>query len=295
MKPILIIATGEEKLIPFKKAARQFKENIFFTTWDKIAILQSNPNCVLAINDNREIDLHDFSLIYIRNVGPNREKMSLVSDYIAKKIPLVDDILRTGGRRDSKAFQYREFFNAGLPTIPFIYGSLDLILSKSGTFGFPFILKRSRGQQGKQVFLVRSQDQLAGFCQKFKSQQREGYYFLAQKFIKNDGDFRLFIIGDNCLGIMKRTVQKKDEFRNNISLGGKGEQVSLPDKVIDLAIQAAKVSRLDIAGVDIIIDDEGHPYILEVNSAPQFNGFQKITGIDVAAKIIGFLIKKSRP
>ena len=292
MKSILIIATSEKNLAPFKKAAQQFRKDIFFVTWDKIAILEDNPDCVLAVDDNGKVDLQDFSLIYVRNVGPNREKMALVSDYIAET-PLVDDILRTGGRRDSKAFQYRKFFEAGLPIIPFIYGSLDLILSKSDTFGFPFILKRSRGQQGKQVFLVHNQNQLTDFCREFKNQQEEGYYFLAQKFVKNDGDFRFLVIDGQCLGVMKRTVQKKDEFRNNISLGGKGKQVNLPDEVIDLATRAAKVSRLDIAGVDVIIDGKGVPYILEINSAPQFEGFQKATGIDVAAKIIAFLIKKS--
>jgi len=293
MKSILIIATSEKILAPFKEAAQQFKKDIFFVTWDKIAILEDNPGRVLAVDDNGKIDLQDFSLIYVRNVGPNREKMVLVSDYIAK-VPLVDGILRTGGYRDSKAFQYRKFFEAGLPIIPFIYGSLDLILSKSDTFDFPFVLKRSRGQQGKQVFLVHNRNQLTDFCQKFKNQQKEGYYFLAQKFVKNDGDFRLLIINGNCLGVMRRTVQKKGEFRNNISLGGKGEQVNLPKEIIDLAVQAAKISRLDIAGVDIIIDDKGVPYILEINSTPQFEGFQKATGIDVAAKIIAFLIEKSR-
>ena len=41
-----------------------------------------------------------------------------------------------------------------------------------------------------------------------------------------------------------------------------------PTKVVDAALKAAKVGKLDFGGVDVMVDAEGKPYVLEVNSAP---------------------------
>ena len=38
--------------------------------------------------------------------------------------------------------------------------------------------------------------------------------------------------------------------------------------VVKAALKAAKVSSCDFCGVDVMVDAEGNPYVLEVNSAP---------------------------
>ena len=54
-----------------------------------------------------------------------------------------------------------------------------------------------------------------------------------------------------------------------------------------MAIRAAKSMGLHIAGVDIMRSDRG-PLVLEVNASPGF-GIEKITGRDVASKIIEYV------
>ncbi|BCX15035.1 MAG: hypothetical protein KatS3mg088_718 [Patescibacteria group bacterium] len=55
---------------------------------------------------------------------------------------------------------------------------------------------------------------------------------------------------------MKRMPTREGEFRSNISQGGKGESFDLEKypEIKDLAEKAAKVTRTEIAGVDIIIN-----------------------------------------
>ena len=58
-----------------------------------------------------------------------------------------------------------------------------------------------------------------------------------------------------------------------------------------LAVHAAKVLGLNIAGVDIIRSNNG-PLLLEVNSSPGLEGIETATGKDIAGMIISFIEKK---
>ena len=52
-----------------------------------------------------------------------------------------------------------------------------------------------------------------------------------------------------------------------------------------MAIKAAKILKLNVAGVDILRSDTG-PKILEVNSSPGLEGIENATKGDIAGDII---------
>jgi glutathione synthase/RimK-type ligase-like ATP-grasp enzyme len=114
---------------------------------------------------------------------------------------------------------------------------------------------------------------------------------MLQEYIPNDGDYRVLILGKKVLGVMRRTRQLAGEFRNNYSAGGSVEIADLPEDIKQLAVKAAEVCGLSVAGVDVAFRDYDmkKPVIWEVNKGPQFKGFMKATGIDVPAEIVKFL------
>ena len=68
---------------------------------------------------------------------------------------------------------------------------------------------------------------------------------------------------------MKRSSVDKNDFRANISQGGKGEKVELSKEDQDLCIKAAHSIGLNVAGVDLMKNSEtGQSYIIEINSNP---------------------------
>jgi len=78
------------------------------------------------------------------------------------------------------------------------------------------------------------------------------------------------------------------DFRANIHAGGKGEIVELSKAEHDMAVKAAEILNLHIAGVDILQSDQG-PLLLEVNSSPGLQGIEKATKIDIAQEIIRYI------
>jgi glutathione synthase/RimK-type ligase-like ATP-grasp enzyme len=59
----------------------------------------------------------------------------------------------------------------------------------------------------------------------------------------------------------------------------------------DLAVTAARAVGADFAGVDIIHDGDGRPFVLEVNSMPAWSGLQRTTPLDIAATLAGDLVE----
>ncbi|MDP4918087.1 MAG: 30S ribosomal protein S6--L-glutamate ligase, partial [Haliea sp.] len=85
----------------------------------------------------------------------------------------------------------------------------------------------------------------------------------------------------------------KGEYRSNLHRGGTAEVIKLRPDERRLAVKAARVMGLDLAGVDILRSNHGS-LVIEVNSSPGLEGIEKATGIDIANKIIEYIEKDSQ-
>lgn len=161
------------------------------------------------------------------------------------------------------------------------------------TFEFPIIIKGSGGDRGTRVYKANNLEEMEELVRKLrKSETEEGRRYMLQEYIENDGDYRVLVLGKKVLGVMKRSSQSEGEFRNNYSAGGKVEVAELPENIKEMAVRAAEVCGLSVAGVDVAFRDfdMNKPVIWEVNKGPQFKGFMAATGVDVPAEIVKFLV-----
>jgi ribosomal protein S6--L-glutamate ligase len=85
-----------------------------------------------------------------------------------------------------------------------------------------------------------------------------------------------------------RRVAAGDEFRSNIHRGGSAEPVELDAEYQRVAVHAAQIMGLRVAGVDLLEGANG-PVLMEVNSSPGLEGIEAATGIDVAGKIVSMI------
>ena len=95
------------------------------------------------------------------------------------------------------------------------------------------------------------------------------------------------MIGQEAIAGMYRI---SDNWKTNIHAGARMEPIVLTDELIKLAIKAAKVTKTEIAGVDIIESTDGFQ-VLEVNSIPGFTALQKVTDVNLPEKIISYFLK----
>lgn len=152
---------------------------------------------------------------------------------------------------------------------------------------FPLIGKTSFGSLGKGVFLIENSDSLRAFEENLKYKPH-----LYQEYIPSSKgrDIRVIVIGEKAFGAMLRKNEK--DFRSNIEGGGTGKRVELTPAFASAAERAAKILGLDYCGVDLLIGDDGEPVLCEVNSNAFFGGFEKFTGLNVAAEYARYIYGK---
>lgn len=181
-----------------------------------------------------------------------------------------------------------------------LLNSIDSIDAKiSAVDGFPCVVKRTNGSHGSGVSLARSKKDLLDFFEnEFISSKRpksffvKGAFFILQKFIPeaSNSDFRVLCFDDEIIGGIKRTSQNND-FRANVSLGGKAEIFPVPNDLAKISKKIMLEGKLFYAGIDFI--KSGNDWLaIEINTLAQFKGFEEATGINVAKKIVEKLISR---
>jgi len=154
--------------------------------------------------------------------------------------------------------------------------------------GLPVIIKLATGTHGNGVILADTRKAAKSALQAFYLYNEDGTNILLQEFIKESAgtDVRAFVVGSRVVASMQR-ASLDDDFRSNLHQGGLGTPVKLTDQEKKVAIKAAKAMGLHICGVDLMRSQRG-PLVLEVNASPGF-GIEKVTGRDVASKIIEYI------
>jgi ribosomal protein S6--L-glutamate ligase len=150
----------------------------------------------------------------------------------------------------------------------------------------PMIIKLAKGTQGKGVVIAETRKAAKSVIQAFHVL---GTSILLQEYVaESEGaDIRAFVVGNQVVASMKRQ-SLTDDFRSNLHQGGEGTSVRLTDEEKKIALRAAHAMGLQICGVDMLSSERG-PLVIEVNANPGIEGIEKVTGRNVADKIIDYV------
>ncbi|MBB1478677.1 RimK family alpha-L-glutamate ligase [Pseudoalteromonas sp. SG41-2] len=154
--------------------------------------------------------------------------------------------------------------------------------------GFPVVIKTLSGSQGSGVFLSKSKSEFDDLMQLIEAANPQANIIL-QQFVKSSHgrDLRVLTIGGRAVACMERNSGGKN-FKANVSAGGTGKPHPITPEIEWLATQTANVLNLDVAGIDLLFDDN-HFKICEANSSPGFEGLEAALGINVAREILHFI------
>jgi len=202
-----------------------------------------------------------------------------------------ESIAITRSRDKLRAHQLLARKGIGQPVTSYAHSAraTDKLIESVG--GAPLILKLTESTHGNGVLLAETKKAAEALINAFRG---IGSDFLVQEFIREAGgsDIRCFVVGKKVIAAMQRNAVK-GEYGSNLHRGGSAEVIRLRPEERALAVRAAQVMGLDLAGVDILRSSHG-PLVIEVNSSPGLEGIETATGKNVADKIIEYIEKDSQ-
>lgn len=119
--------------------------------------------------------------------------------------------------------------------------------------------------QGKHVYLVNNEAELNHATSKC------GLGWYASEYINKVAEYRVMFVQGRVAWVAKKTPGNPNAVAWNVALGGRFDNVSWgnwPLKAIRISREAFLLSSLDFGAVDVMVDEDGNAYVLEINSAP---------------------------
>ncbi|MFZ1249406.1 MAG: RimK/LysX family protein [Candidatus Saccharimonadales bacterium] len=268
------------------KKAANFPEEVDVVT---VAL----ENLVYVIDENGEahvydaitdIDLNDALYVYMKSWEAMPEEAAALGIYLYHKgIQFADHAVL--GMGVSKLVTGFRLWSDGL-RVPFtMYVRRSELLPQAvekwqGKLGRKFIVKDIVGAKGKLNFLVDKTQAIE------RIDEHKDAHFIIQRYIENDGDYRVGIYFERVGFVIKR-VGDGSSHLNNISAGGSAEYIDTTEadrSLKHLAKKAARSVNLQVCGVDLIQEKQSKKlYVLEVNQ-----GSQIVTGAYSEENIASF-------
>lgn len=154
---------------------------------------------------------------------------------------------------------------AGVP-VPATYTAPNQISNDDCDSGI--VIRPVRHAQGRNLYVTYGYDSLVTKLRELN--YGEGNYYLSA-LIEKVAEYRVFVCQNRVAWVANKTPGNPDDVAWNVAQGGRFDNVRWgmwPMRVVEAALHAARVSGTDFSGVDVMVDAEGRPYVLEVNSAP---------------------------
>ena len=182
------------------------------------------------------------------------------------------------GIKDSYSFDFLE------------YVEKDLCEAGKGELSgaYPMVIKESNSSFGMGVHLAGSREEAVKLICEYGNKE-----CIIQEYLSYSSgrDYRLQMVSDKCVCAMMRS--NENDFRANITNGGKMSEYKPTDEDLSLARNVMKCLKLDFAGIDIMHDKSGRVVFLEANSNAHFKNIYDLTGVNAAEKMIEYIVGKN--
>jgi RimK family alpha-L-glutamate ligase len=244
----------------------------FFSSFEEIELFLDRGKVSLLVAGK---PLTEWTTIFPRKVGRHSGLAFILASCARKNKILFLDRFRESTNDITKLVQMFLFSVNKIPIPKTYYSSVYLPkqLGRAIEFlKFPIVIKQCNTSKGEGVSLVRNKKMLQSKLAEITKNDPKKEIIL-QEFISNDFEYRIFVTGNKIAVAEKKIRTNEEEFRNNVHLGAKEEFLDVnkvKKNIIKVALRAAKVTNVQISGVDIAEDADGNPVVFEVNSCPSF-------------------------
>ena len=181
-------------------------------------------------------------------------------------------------------------YNVPTPKTHFAF-SAESAIELIYKIGFPLVLKPVIGSWGRGVFPIRDQE-MANMMVEMREESDSplARIFYIQEMVRRPPrDLRCIVVGDKVIAAIYR-YSAQNEWRTNVSRGGKAEAAPITKELEDIALGAAKAVGGGILGIDLMEDEKRGLLVHEINNTVEFRGASNVCEADIAGAIIDYAL-----
>lgn len=138
------------------------------------------------------------------------------------------------------------------------------------TITYPCILRPFKHSKGKHLWLCNNFNELnQARDELFKIKLNYNYYI--SEYIPKVKEYRVCFIQGRVAWVVEKIVEDPSQIAWNNAQGSKFINIpwkQWPIDIIEACHKAYTLSNLWFGAVDVIVDKDGHPFVLEINTAP---------------------------
>lgn len=281
----------------YQNEAKQYQYNRLIEEFKKLGIeidILKVDDITISIQNgksNLDISKYDFCIQLVKDkyidALLSKENIRSFNSYIS--IENCDDKFMTycllAEHNIKMPFTISAMSNTGVENISDITITEEFKGYVEKSLGYPLIAKKSNSKGGRDIYKIKDKEELNNICSKTNGNQ-----YIFQEYISlNEGkDIRVVVVGGKVIGSFMR--KNENDFRSNISLGGKALPYDIKEEYKQVAEKVAKLLKLDYCSVDFFLAEE-EPMICEVNADPALRGIEKLSGKNVANIYAEYIIK----
>lgn len=255
------------------------------------------PGVELVKIDDRErfFDLHKndfaFDVVIERCINHSRavHALKIFNDFGISTVNTFDVAEVCG----SKFLTTQALIKTRVPT-PKCYMAFtpESALAAMDELGYPCVIKPNTGSWGRLISKINDRDAAEAVLE---HKQILGSYhhsiFYIQEYVEKQGrDIRSFVVGDRCIAAVYRY---SPHWITNTARGGKTENCPITDEVHDLSVRAAKAVGGGVVAIDLFETPSGLS-VNEVNYTMEFRNSITVTGVNIPAKVVDYVLEVGR-
>lgn len=180
--------------------------------------------------------------------------------------------------------------NVPTPKTHFAF-SAESAMEVIGKVGFPLVLKPIIGSWGRGVYPLRD-GEVTNMIMEMREENDDSLsriYYVQEMIKRPPRDLRCIVVGERVIAAIYR-YSPENEWRTNVSRGGKAEAAPITKELEDLSLKASKAVGGGVLGVDLMEDEKRGLLVHEVNNTVEFRGASSVSDADIAGSIIDYLI-----
>jgi len=256
--------------------------------------LRQRPEAELVMIDDRRhfFDLHknafDLDVVVERCVNHSRalHTLKIFNDH---GIPTVNsfEVAEVCG---SKFLTTQALIKAGVKTPRcFLAFTPESALAAMEELGYPCVIKPTTGSWGRLISKVNDREAAEAILEhKAILGSYHHSIFYIQEYVEKKGkDIRSFVVGDECIAAIYR---HSEHWITNTARGGTTSNCPITDELHEISVKSARACGGGVVALDAFETDEGYS-VNEVNYTMEFRNSIDVTGVNIPAKIVDYVLE----